>query len=52
MTAGDTTNGVIPTFTQLDAALSDAGVTLAGKPGELHFVRKGDSIEWLHVVQA
>ena len=52
MTAGDTTNGVIPTFTELDAALVAASVTLTGKPGELHFVRKGASIEWLHVVQA
>jgi len=52
MAAGDTTNGYINNFDELDAALTAASVTLAGEPGELHFVlHNNGQIEWLYVEQ-
>jgi hypothetical protein len=53
MAAGDTTNGFIASFDELDAALTAASVTLAGAPGEIQFIVHGSQmIEWLYIEQA
>jgi len=53
MAAGDTTNGFIGSLDELSGALSNASVSLAGKPGEIQLIaRAGGMIEWLYIEQA
>ena len=51
MAAGDVTTGFIANVDKLDASLTAASVTLAGKPGELNLISVGMSIQWVYVEQ-
>ena len=53
MTAGDLTVGIINGIDELSASLTAKSVTLTGAAGETFvIVRKGDTLQWAHIVNA